>query len=85
MHLQGDMTDDENLQQLREAVSQGKACQVSLTNYRKNGDAFVNYLSVTPVHNSQGLLTHYVGVQSDITELVWYLCYRWTNSTMTRS
>lgn len=30
----------------------------------------MNYLSITPVHNNAGLLTHYVGVQSDITELV---------------
>ena len=33
-------------------------------------DPFVNYLSVTPIHDAQGRLTHYVGVQSDITELV---------------
>ena len=26
--------------------------------------------SVTPIHNSAGKLTHYVGIQSDITELV---------------
>lgn len=51
-------------------MAKGQACQVTLTNYRRNGDAFVNYLSVTPVHNSKGQLTHYVGVQSDITELV---------------
>lgn len=48
----------------------GKAAQVTLTNYRRNGDPFVNYLSITPVHNNKGQLTHYVGVQSDITELV---------------
>ena len=39
-------------------------------NYRKNGDPFINYLSITPIHDSQGTLTHYVGIQSDITELV---------------
>lgn len=55
---------------LREAAALGKAAQVTLTNYRRNGDAFVNYLSITPVHNNHGQLTHYVGVQSDITELV---------------
>ena len=51
-------------------MNHGQACQITLTNYRKNGDPFVNYLSVTPVHNNSGQLTHYVGVQSDITELV---------------
>lgn len=39
-------------------------------NYKKNGDPFVNYLSITPIHDEQGQLTHYVGIQSDITELV---------------
>ena len=43
---------------------------MQLVNYRRNGDAFVNYLSVTPIHNDAGVLTHYVGIQSDITELV---------------
>ena len=43
---------------------------VQLVNYRRNGDAFVNYLSVTPIHSDTGVLTHYVGIQSDITELV---------------
>ena len=36
----------------------------------QNGDPFVNYLSVTPLHDAAGRLTHYVGIQSDITELV---------------
>ena len=58
------------MQKLRDAVNQGQPCQITLTNYRKNGDPFVNYLSVTPVHNNSSQLTHYVGVQSDITELV---------------
>ena len=33
-------------------------------------DAFVNYLSVTPIRDAAGRLSHFVGVQSDITELV---------------
>ena len=70
MLIQGEGTEEENVNKLRVAVAQGKACHVTLTNYRRNGDAFVNYLSITPVHNSNGQLTHYVGVQSDITELV---------------
>jgi len=30
----------------------------------------VNYLSLTPIHDAKGVLTHYVGIQSDITDLV---------------
>ncbi len=67
---QGVGTEDDSVRTLSEAAALGKAAQVTLTNYRRNGDAFVNYLSITPVHNNKGQLTHYVGVQSDITELV---------------
>ena len=43
---------------------------VELLNYRKDGTPFVNYLSVTPIYDASSKLTHYVGIQSDITELV---------------
>ena len=36
----------------------------------QNGDPFINYLSVTPIHDKNGKVTHYVGIQSDITDLV---------------
>ena len=34
------------------------------------GTAFWNLLSVTPVFDANGRLTSYIGVQSDITELI---------------
>ena len=43
---------------------------VQLMNYKRNGDPFVNYLSMTPIHDKHGHLTHYVGIQSDITDFV---------------
>ncbi len=36
-------------------------------NYRKDGTFFWNELSVSPVRNSAGQLTHFVGVQVDVT------------------
>lgn len=39
-------------------------------NYKKNGDPFINYLSITPIHDSNGQITHFVGIQSDISDLV---------------
>jgi len=41
-----------------------------LQNYKKNGTPFINYLSLTPIRDESDQLTHYVGIQSDITELV---------------
>jgi hypothetical protein len=37
-----------------------------LTNYKKSGEAFWNRLSLQPVRNDSGAVTHYVGIQSDI-------------------
>ena len=69
--LQGTDTEESTVQELRTAMKEGRGCVVELMNYRKSGDAFVNYLSLTPIHDrSTGTLTHYVGIQSDITELV---------------
>lgn len=39
-------------------------------NYKKNGDPFINYLSITPIHDSKGHVTHFMGIQSDISDLV---------------
>jgi PAS domain S-box-containing protein len=68
--LQGPATDAATVKKLRDAMVSGQPCVVQITNYRRSGDPFINYLSLTPIHDPSGVLTHYVGVQSDITELV---------------
>ncbi len=66
--LQGEGTDATAVEGIRNAVRHGRECTVQLLNYRKDGSPFWNRLSITPVRNSSGELTHFVGVQSDITE-----------------
>lgn len=68
--LQGNGTTQESVREIRESVNAGKSCAVELVNYRKDGTEFVNYLSLTPIFGANGQVTHYVGIQSDITELV---------------
>ena len=68
-YLQGEDRDQPGLQQLRAAISEGRECRVVLRNYRKDGSLFWNELHVSPVRDSAGGVTHYVGVQNDITEL----------------
>ena len=36
--------------------------------YRKDGSAFWNELTVSPVLNDNRVLTHYIGIQHDVTE-----------------
>jgi PAS domain S-box-containing protein len=64
--LQGEETPSEALEQLREATRNGEPCTVELLNYRKDGTPFWNRLSITPLRDADGTVTHYVGIQSDI-------------------
>ena len=67
--LQGEDTDPQAVEQIREGLRTEQGCTVELLNYRKDGEKFWNRLSITPLRDTSGHVTHYVGVQSDITEL----------------
>ena len=65
--LQGTDTDPETVAVIRRAVEEGHECVVELLNYRKDGTPFWNRLSITPITDQAGTVTHFIGVQSDIT------------------
>ena len=65
--LQGPDTHGPDVERLRSAVRAGEDCTLTLLNYRKNGTPFWNHLTISPVRNDDGILTHYIGVQTDIT------------------
>jgi PAS domain S-box-containing protein len=65
--LQGADTNPDALAEIRAALREQRECQVELLNYRQDGSPFWNRLSITPVRDESGKLSHYVGVQSDIT------------------
>jgi|SRR5579883_670101 len=66
--LQGKDTDPERVIWLRNAIRNASAYTVELLNYRKDGTSFWNELSISPVRDTEGRLTHFVGVQTDVTE-----------------
>ncbi len=66
--LQGDERDQPTLDELRAALREERECRVVLRNYRKDGEPFWNELYISPVHDDEGRLTNFVGVQNDITE-----------------
>ncbi|MBC8141198.1 MAG: PAS domain-containing protein, partial [Armatimonadetes bacterium] len=68
--LQGADTDPATIATLRRAIAAEQPCNVVILNYRKNGTAFWNDLSVSPVRNENGDVTHFVGVQSDVTNRI---------------
>ena len=65
--LQGPDTDPIAAETIRQAVAEEDECTIEILNYRKDGSPFWNRLSVTPVRDGQGRVTHFIGVQSDIT------------------
>lgn len=66
--LQGRATKQPALEELRLAILKGQIHRTVLRNYRKNGDEFWNDLQIFPVRDDQGYLTHFIGIQTDITE-----------------
>jgi diguanylate cyclase (GGDEF)-like protein/PAS domain S-box-containing protein len=66
--LQGDDRKQPELDVLRDAMRDARACHVVLRNYRKDGELFLNSLSITPVRDPSGKVTHFVGSVEDITE-----------------
>ncbi len=68
--LQGPDTDRTIIANIRDALRQGRGLQVTIKNYRKDGTPFWNKLSLSPVRDDSGNLTHFVGTQSDLSERI---------------
>lgn len=68
--LQGPETDPASIAEMARAIHDGRDCWVSLVNYRRDGTPWWNEIHLAPVHDDSGSLTHYIGVQSDVTARV---------------
>jgi PAS domain S-box-containing protein len=63
--LQGPDTDRSSSARIRSALAAGQPITETLLNYRKDGSTWWNQVTITPVHDVSGAVTHFVGVQSD--------------------
>ena len=68
--LQGEDHEQPGLTLIREAIDQQKDTVAVIRNYRKDGSFFWNELSLSVIRNVEGDLTHFVGIQMDVTERV---------------
>lgn len=66
--LQGEDRSQEQRFVLKKAIEQGTAVLVEIRNYRKDGVLFWNELYMSPIKNELGKVTHFVGVQNDVTK-----------------
>ncbi|MEG4204199.1 PAS domain S-box protein [Microcoleus sp. Pol7_A1] len=68
--LQGPDTDSAELDKLRSSLRSGTEVKAVLKNYRKDKTPFWNELIVSPILDNEGKLTHFIGVQNDISKRV---------------
>ena len=64
--LQGPDTRAEPVAAMREAIGNDDPVQVELRNYRKDGTMFWSEVTLAPLANDAGDVTHYVGFQQDV-------------------
>ncbi len=68
--LQGAGTEPAAVQRIRDALAGMRETRVTLLNYRRDGTPFHNELLIAPVHDDEGVVTHVVGMQLDVTHTV---------------
>ena len=68
--LQNDDRDQASRALIREAIKSGLPSREILRNYRKDGSAFWNELSITPVLNEADNRKYFIGIQKDVSSQV---------------
>ena len=70
--LQGELRNQQGRWEIRDAIEQSIEGSVVLQNFHKNGTPYWIDLRISPVRDDNGVLTHYVGFQNDISDRVRY-------------
>ncbi len=68
--LQGHHEDQPGLTLLREAMREKRETVVIVRSCRKDGSEFWNELSLSPIRNAAGEVTHFVSIQNDVTSRI---------------
>ncbi len=66
--LQGPKTDKNELKKMREAMLLWQPCEITILNYKKNGEEFWLNISISPVANEKGWFTHWISIERDVTK-----------------
>lgn len=70
--LRGVNSDRKELKRLGDAIKKFEPCEITTINYKKNGDEFWINLSVSPVSDEKGKVTHWISIERDITHRKYY-------------
>jgi diguanylate cyclase (GGDEF)-like protein/PAS domain S-box-containing protein len=82
-----DLINEDALTEIRKSIANGSDVSVVLRNYRKDGSPFWNDLYLSPTRNDSGEITHWVGIQNDISErrsIEHQLAYNTTHDVLTQ-
>ncbi|MEC4983926.1 MAG: response regulator [Oscillatoria sp. PMC 1068.18] len=66
--LEPEDADPQEIGKLRCCLANGSECQVLLRNDRQDGTFFWQELTISPVRSDEGELTHYIGIQVDVSD-----------------
>ena len=66
--LQGLKSDRKELNKLSNAIRNWESCEITIINYKKSGEEFWINISVSPVTDQKGLVTHWIAIERDVTE-----------------
>lgn len=68
--LQRNDRDQPAIAVVHRAIERGEYCLATLRNYRKDGTMFWNELSISPIFDHDGAVTHFIGIQKNVTTRV---------------
>lgn len=66
--LQGPDTDPHSREKIRQAIANQTPIRIPLKNYTKEGKEYWVDISILPLHDSKGRVTHFAAIQRDISE-----------------
>jgi PAS domain S-box-containing protein len=66
--LQGQATDPGEVRRMRDAVTSAEKIECELFNYRKDGSAFWNAMTICPVRDATGEVAWFFAAQADMTD-----------------
>jgi len=66
--LQSGKTSEATFYELWQHLTGGDSWQGELVNKRKDGEEYINRVRISPVRDAYGKVTHYLGIEEDITE-----------------
>ena len=68
--LQGPDTDKASIQKIRDGLAKQQEVNVQILNYHRNGKPFWNELRIMPIRDKFGVVSHFVALQSDVSQRV---------------